>query len=118
MINNLASREGRQVASRISDLLIMFLPSEWRIGGIAGEAASPGPVPPPPGPGDRRLREELEFDLREIRMITQLMLARLGGPVTLSEMEPRSVGELNELETRLTSALEEIRNLRAELEKS
>jgi hypothetical protein len=104
------------VASRISDMLIMFLPGEWRIGGIAGEAASPGPLPPPPGPPDRRFREEI--DLREMRMIAQLMLARLGGPVTLGEMEPRSVGELNELETRLTSALEEIRNLRAELEKS
>jgi hypothetical protein len=107
------------MASRISDMLIMFLPGEWRIGGIAGEAASPGPLPPPPGApesGGRRFREQM--DLREMRMIAQLMLARLGGPVTLGEMEPRSVGELNELETRLTSALEEIRNLRAELEKS
>ena len=106
------------MASRISDLLIMFLPSEWRIGGIAGEASSPGPgpVPPPSDGGIRRFNEQI--DLREMRMVTQLLLARLGGPVTLGEMEPRSLDELNELEARLTGALEEIRNLRAELEKS
>lgn len=107
------------MASRISDLLIMFLPGEWRIGGIAGEASTPGPLPPPPGPGDggfRRFAEQM--DLRELRMVTQLLLQRLGGPVTLGEMEPRSVAELNELEARLTAALDEIRSLRAELEKS
>jgi hypothetical protein len=97
----------------------MFLPSEWRLGGIAGEAASPGPLPPPPGPPDGRFTRFLEqMDLMEMRMITQLLLARLGGPVTLGEMEPRSLGQLNELEARLTAALDEVRSLRAEAEKS
>jgi hypothetical protein len=51
-------------------------------------------------------------------MITQLLLARLGGPVTLGEMEPRSLSEVNELESRLTAALEELKRVRADLEKS
>jgi hypothetical protein len=52
-----------------------------------------------------------------MRMVAQLLLARLGGPVTLGEMEPRSLSELNELEARMTAALDELKNVRAELEK-
>jgi|SRR5690348_11933310 hypothetical protein len=105
------------MASRIRDLLILFLPSEWRGGGIVVGADSPGPpgAPPPPrppGPGGIR-----DFDIFELRMITQLLLARLGGPVTLGEMEPRSLSEVNELESRLTAALEELRAVRANLER-
>jgi hypothetical protein len=51
-------------------------------------------------------------------MIAQLLLARLGGPVTLGEMEPRSLSEINELEMRLTAALEDLKGARADLEKS
>jgi hypothetical protein len=106
------------MASKIRDMLVLYLPSEWKRAGIAVGAASPGPpgVPPgrPPGP-DPEFRD---FDLMELRMIVQLLLARLGGPITLGEMEPRSVTEVMELESRLTGALEELRALRATLEKA
>jgi hypothetical protein len=55
--------------------------------------------------------------MSELRMIAQLLLARLGGPITLGEMEPRSLAEVNELEARLTTALEELRSARTRLEK-
>ena len=104
------------MASRIRDLLVLFLPSEWRAGGIRVSADSPGPpgAPPPPHPPgpDPNLR-----DIFELRMMAQLLLARLGGPVTLGEMEPRSIAEINELEARLTGALEELKTTRAALEK-
>jgi hypothetical protein len=51
-------------------------------------------------------------------MIVQLLLARLGGPVTLGEMEPRSLSEIDELEGRLTAALDDLKAARAELEES
>jgi hypothetical protein len=100
-------------------LLILFLPTEWRGGGIRVGAASPGPpgAPPPPrppGPGDGFR----DFDIFELRMIAQLLLARLGGPVTLGEMEPRSLNEVSDLESRLTAALEDLKRVRADLEKS
>ena len=106
------------MASRIRDLLILFLPVEWRGGGIRVGADSPGPpgAPPPPrppGPGDGFR----DFDMYELRMIAQLLLARLGGPLALGEMEPRSLNEVNELESRLTAALEELKSVRADLEK-
>jgi hypothetical protein len=107
------------MASRIRDLLILFLPTEWRGGGIRVGSASPGPpgAPPPPrppGPGDAFR----DLDIFELRMITQLLLARLGGPLTLGEMEPRSLKEVSELESRLTAALEELKGVRADLERS
>jgi hypothetical protein len=107
------------MATRIRDLLILFLPTEWRGGGIRVGAASPGPpgAPPPPrppGPGDGFR----DFDIFELRMIAQLLLARLGGPVTLGEMEPRSLNEVSDLESRLTAALEDLKRVRADLEKS
>jgi len=105
------------MASRIRDLLVLFLPTEWRGGGISFGADSPGPpgAPPPPRPpgADGGFRE---FDIYEMRMIAQLLLARLGGPLTLGEMEPRSLGEVIELESRLTAALEELKAVRADLE--
>jgi hypothetical protein len=105
------------MASRIRDLLILFLPSEWVGGGIRVGAASPGPpgAPPPPHPPGPDFPLS---DIFELRMIAQLLLARLGGPVTLGEMEPRSLGELNELEARLTAALEDLKSRRASLERS
>jgi hypothetical protein len=108
------------MASRIRDLLILFLPTEWRGGGIRVGAASPGPpgAPPPPRPPGVPPEAFRDFDIFELRMITQLLLARLGGPVTLGEMEPRSLSEVNELESRLTAALEELKRVRADLEKS
>jgi hypothetical protein len=86
------------------------------LGGIGVSADSPGPpgAPPPPRPPgpDDGFRE---FDTLELRMLTQLLLARLGGPVTLGEMEPRSISELDELEGRLKGALEDLSALRTEL---
>jgi hypothetical protein len=108
---------GGPMANRILDMLVLYLPSEWRIGGIRVGADSPGPPgsPPPPRPPgpDRGFGD---FDTLEMRMITQLLLARLGGPVTLGEMEPRSISDLNELESRMTAALAELQRVRAELE--
>jgi hypothetical protein len=107
------------MASRVRDLLILFLPTEWRGGGIRVNASSPGPpgAPPPPKPpgAGEGFRD---FDMYELRMIAQLLLARLGGPLTLGEMEPRSLNEVNELESRLTAALQELKSVRADLEKS
>lgn len=107
------------MASRIRDLFVMLLPSEWAGSGIRVGAASPGPpgAPPPPRPpGPDRFFAEL--DMLELRMVAQLLLARLGGPVTLGEMEPRSLNDINELEARLVAALEDLRSKRAELEGS
>lgn len=105
------------MASRIRDLLIFFLPSEWGRAGIGTGADSPGPpgAPPPPAPpgpaGGFR-----DFDILELRMMAQLLLAQLGGPVTLGEMEPRSIEDLNVLEARLAAASQELKSLRADLE--
>lgn len=104
------------MASRIRDLLVLFLPSEWIGGGIRVGAASPGPPGAPPPPQPPGPPPELR-DIFELRMIAQLLLARLGGPITLGEMEPRSLAEINELEARLTAALEELKSTRARLEK-
>jgi hypothetical protein len=100
------------MASRIRDLLILTLPSEWGAFGGGMDAASPGPNPPPPGPPDAFT----DFDSLQLRMIAQLILAELGGPVTLAEMEPRSMEDLNELEGRLTAALEDVKSMRANFE--
>ena len=103
---------------RIRDLLIVLLPAEWRGAGIGVGADTPGPPgghppPKPPGPDPESLGG---FDALELRMLAQLLLAKLGGPVTLGEMEPRSLEEITEYEGRLTTALAELRELRAELE--
>lgn len=100
------------MASRIRDLLILAIPSEWGAYRSGIGADSPGPNPPPPGPPE----VFRDFDTLELRMVAQLLLARLGGPVTLAEMEPRSLADLNELEGRLTAALEDVKSSRAELE--
>jgi len=104
------------MASRIRDLLVLFLPSEWRGGGIRVGAASPGPPGAPPPPQPPGPPPDIR-DIFELRMIAQLLLARLGGPVTLGEMEPRSLAEVNELEARLSAALEELKSVRANLER-
>jgi hypothetical protein len=51
-----------------------------------------------------------------MRMMLQLMLAQLGGPVTMGEMEPRSLDEIAELEGRLQGALAQLAEIRAEIE--
>jgi hypothetical protein len=53
-----------------------------------------------------------------MRIMAQILLARLGGPVALGDMEPRSLREFDELEGRLTAALEELRVARAELKQA
>jgi hypothetical protein len=57
-------------------------------------------------------------EIFELRMIAQLLLARLGGPVALGEMEPRSLAEIDELEGRLSAALQYLQSARAELEEA
>jgi hypothetical protein len=92
--------------------LILTLPAEWRGKGLVFGSASSGDGPPPPGPPEGRWRE---WDIFEMRMMAQILLARLGGPVALGDMEPRSLREIDELEGRLSAALEELRAARAEL---
>jgi hypothetical protein len=98
--------------AKISDVLILTLPTEWRGKGLVFGSASSGDGPPPPGPPEGRWRE---WDIFEMRMMAQILLARLGGPVALGDMEPRSLREIDELEGRLSAALEELRAARAEL---
>jgi hypothetical protein len=98
---------------KIHDVLILNLPAEWAGRGILFGEASSGDGPPPPGPPEDGLPDGYIF---ELRMIAQLLLARLGGPVALGEMEPRSLTEIDELEGRLSAALQDLQAARAELE--
>ena len=99
--------------AKIRDVMILALPVEWAGRGISTGEASSGDGPPPPGPPPDRFPD---WDLLEMRMVAQLLLARLGGPVTLGEMEPRSLTEIDELEGRLSAALQDLQAARAELE--
>ncbi len=105
------------MAFRIKDLLITVLPKEWDIAQIGFDpgsvAASPGPGPVSPGPPDSGIRVIDPMDLVELRMLLQLALTRLGGPLTLGEMQPRSNADLEDLESRLSDALEEVRGYRS-----
>jgi hypothetical protein len=101
--------------AKIHDVLILSLPVEWAGRGMVYGEASSGDGPPPPGPPPESLPDG---DIFELRMIAQLLLARLGGPVALGEMEPRSLSEIDELEGRLAAALQELQAARAELEEA
>lgn len=101
--------------TKIRDVMILTLPAEWQGKGIVFGSASSGDGPPPPGPPEASLRD---WDIFELRMIAQILLARLGGPVALGDMEPRSLSEIDELEGRLSGALEELRVARAALEEA
>jgi len=101
--------------AKIRDVLILTLPAEWQGRGLVFGSASSGDGPPPPGPPDAAFRD---WDIFEMRMMTQILLARLGGPVALGDMEPRSLREFDELEGRLSAALEELRAARAELDQA
>lgn len=102
--------------AKIRDVMVLTLPAEWQGKGIAFGSASSGDGPPPPGPSpEASLRN---WDIFELRMIAQILLARLGGPVALGDMEPRSLSEIDELEGRLSAALEELQVARAALEEA
>lgn len=101
--------------AKIHDVLILTLPAEWGGRGIVFGEASSGDGPPPPGPLGAGLPDG---DIFELRMIAQLLLARLGGPVALGEMEPRSLSEIDELEGRLSAVLQDLQAARAELEEA
>jgi hypothetical protein len=101
--------------AKIQDLLILSLPPEWISRGIEFGSASSGDGPPPPGPPISVLPDREIF---ELRMLVQLLLARLGGPIAIGEMEPRSLSEIDELEGRLSAALQELQAARAELEEA
>ena len=75
----------------------------------AGSEVPPGP-PPRPQPNVATLATGAHVD--ELRMVLQYALAQLGGPLSVDEMRIRSIAEVNELESRLSSALEEVRALR------
>ena len=70
------------------------------------------PLPDHPRPPLR------DWDIFEMRMMAQILLARLGGPVGLGDMEPQSLREFDELEGRLSAALDELRAARAELKQA
>ena len=100
---------------KIRDVLILTLPAEWQGRGLVFGSASSGDGPPPPGPPGATIRD---WDIFEMRIMTQILLARLGGPVALGDMEPRSLREFDELEGRLSAALEELRIARSEFDQA
>jgi len=99
--------------AKIRDVLILTLPAEWQGRGLVFGSASSGDGPPEPGADGASFSD---WDLLEMRMMTQILLARLGGPVALGDMEPRSLREIDELEGRLSAALEELRSARSEFD--
>jgi hypothetical protein len=100
---------------KIDDLLITVVPREfdWDIFATgpcdAGTEIPPGPPPDPPGPDQVWLSR---IDAASLRMLLQVALIELGGPMRADEMRPRTMEELDILEKKLTTALEEIRALR------
>ena len=96
--------------AKIRDVMIVSLPAEWQGRGLVFGSASSGDGPPLPEPPEASLRD---WDIFELRMMAQILLARLGGPVALGDMEPQSLREIDELEGRLSAALEELRAARA-----
>ena len=101
--------------AKIRDVMIVSLPAEWQGSGIVFGSASSGDGPPPPGPPEVPMRD---WDIFELRMMAQILLARLGGPVALGDMEPRSLREIDELEGRLSAALEELHAARTAMEEA
>jgi hypothetical protein len=51
-----------------------------------------------------------------LRTLLQLALARLGGPPSAAELRPQHVRDLDDLEARLVTVLEEVRSLRRQFE--
>ncbi|HZN16000.1 MAG TPA: hypothetical protein VFB78_17160 [Acidimicrobiales bacterium] len=100
--------------AKIRDVMIVTLPTEWQGKGLVFGSASSGDGPPPPGPPPESSMGD--WDVFELRMMAQILLARLGGPIALGDMEPRSLREIDELEGRLSAALEELQSTRAALE--
>jgi hypothetical protein len=104
---------------RIGNLLVTIVPRGFPIellepddGGLPPGGLPPQPPEPPPPPGPDQFTLDPRFDILEMRYLLQLALAQLGGPLTAEEVRPRMVGDLDELEGRLTEALEEVQVLR------
>jgi hypothetical protein len=102
---------------KIRDLVIHLLPSDLRLPGLgaecdAGSEVPPGapPAPDPPGPDAQFLDPR---ELVELRVMLQIALAQLGGPVSEGELRPQAIEDLDEIEKRLTGALEDVRSQRA-----
>jgi len=100
---------------KIRDLIITLLPQTIDPDIFAepcdgGTEVPPGP-PPPPGPDE--ISTLHRPDILELRMQLQIALTLLGGPVTATEMRPRSIKELDALEQRLKMAMEEINLMRS-----
>jgi hypothetical protein len=102
--------------AKIRDVMILTLPTEWQGKGLVFGSSSSGDGPPPPGPPPGISMRD--WDVFELRMMAQILLARLGGPIALGDMEPRSLREIDELEGRLSAALAELREARARIEKA
>jgi len=111
------------MAYRIGDLVILTSPnipglgsfiSEDPDGGLPPGGLPPEPPPsPPPPPGPDEITLDPELDLAQIRLYLQVALAHLGGPLTAEEMQPRSIEDIDELETKLANALAHVQSLRA-----
>lgn len=66
-------------------------------------------APPPCGPDSDTVDA---LDIVELRALLQLALSRLGDPVTEAELKPQAIEDLDQLETRLAGALQEVRDLK------
>jgi hypothetical protein len=129
------------MAYAVKDTLIVEIPEGFSFGTDAFDAAiSPPGGPPPPGSkidipddwvdppfvDDVRMLIELargkatywreQEDLREqVRGYLDLALAALYGAVDPAAVQPRMIGEVDELERRLSASLAATRELRSQL---
>ena len=79
--------------------------------GDGGDGGTPG-EPGGPSPGRDAGSSVESAEILELRMLLQVALARLGGPLDTDETRPRKIQDLDVLEEKLTAALGQIRTLR------
>jgi hypothetical protein len=96
---------------QLRDLLITLYPGSLEH--IAAEPCDGGSAPPPGAPDVLGLENELTNV--EMRLILQLALTQLGGAVSASEIQPRTLQDLTSLEGRLGQALDEVRNVKKKM---
>lgn len=107
------------MAFKIRDLMITVLPDTLDLDIL--DVLSPGPCdagsssPPggtgPPGPGAFSFGQLVDTD--ELRILLQILLVQLGGPLSAEQMRARSLSDLDQLEEKLTTALEDVREMRS-----
>lgn len=97
---------------QLRDLLITLFPASLEHISAAGPCDG-GSAPPPGAPDVVGIWNELSNV--EMRMLLQLALTQLGGPVSAAELQPRTVGDLNDLEDRLGRAQQAVHELRQKM---